>query len=136
MMADMSAITPGQALLTHVRGILDDRWPMRGTPGCAKPPDGLRLEMHPAVWYGLLTDRAVWPGLAFSSATSEVRAVEELFGTRIRIDSKLPGASWRLVVITEEILDGGKMPEATAAQYHRRAEIVHLPGDEPLSLAG
>jgi hypothetical protein len=109
----MTETTPGKALLIHVRKILDERWPMRDVPGHAKPPEGLRLELHPLAANHLFTDSSL--GWKYSDGSpSEQLAAADKFGLPVKIlGLDLEPGAWRLVIVTEEVLDGGRMPDGT-----------------------
>jgi hypothetical protein len=110
-----SDFSPARVLLCAVRDYLDERWPLRDIAGHAKPPPGLRLEMHPAVWYVLMTDLSLWQYADGADRPGAIKAAEEKFGLPIVIDHRLPERAWRLVIVTEDVLLGGKLdPPPTA----------------------
>jgi hypothetical protein len=70
-------------------------------------PPGLRLEMHPSVRQWLMTDADLltegeWP-------PEEVRT-EDFLPVPVKVTLDLKRDQWRLVIITEEVLLGGKAP--------------------------
>jgi hypothetical protein len=70
----------------------------------AKPqlPEGLRLEIHPLVYYMIMR-----------SADQGFRMVDEplkRIPMPVKITPELPRYGWRLVIVTEEVINGGLMP--------------------------
>lgn len=63
---------------------------------------GLRLEMHPKVMHALYTDPYGPPGWR----TDELAKV---FPVPLKITADVPEGTWRLVIITEEVLTGGEL---------------------------
>jgi len=94
-----------RALLTCVRDELDNRWPLRDRGG-TKPPEGLRLEMHPAVYYALLRDADLMR--YYSGGTDDMdEHLAGLFRIPVKITQDLERGHWRLVIVTEDVLKGG-----------------------------
>lgn len=102
-------MSPGKALLAAVSATLDERWPYRDR-GQPLPP-GLRLELHPAAWYALLTDHELWKfgRHVHTSLGGDIRDLAEMLGLPAEVTSKMPHGCWRLVIITEEALNGGRL---------------------------
>jgi hypothetical protein len=96
------AASPARTLLHTVREYLDEHAPLwRDFPGSL--PRGLRLEMHPSVRSAVLHELGLeWP--------PEPGAAESAFGVPVKVTTDLPEGGWRLVVVTEDVLTGGKMP--------------------------
>lgn len=107
-------IGPAKALYLAVRTALDERYPFWVTnPGTL--PDGLRVEMHPRVHYTLAADpdTYMWPrepGDLFEELYART------FSLPVRITPDLPEGTWRLVVITEDVLLGGKLDRPPTAK--------------------
>jgi hypothetical protein len=73
--------------------VAEHLWPGRPLP------EGLRLEMHPAVRHVLLRGMpAVGPDL------------DGLFDVPVVVTPLLETGAWRLVTVTEDVHTGGKMP--------------------------
>jgi hypothetical protein len=71
------------------------------------PPPGLRLEMHPSVRQWLLMDadllmEGAWPG--------EEVGPDDFLPVPVKVNLDLKRDQWRLVIVTEEVLLGGKAP--------------------------
>jgi hypothetical protein len=95
------AIGPAKLLLAAVYNYLDDRYPYwRVSPQSL--PDGLRMEMHPATRMMIMRDDESrhWP----------VDDLARVFCVPVKVTTDLPEGYWRLVVVTEDVLVGGKMP--------------------------
>lgn len=86
-------------LVTYVPGYLLERY-----GPVSEYPRGLRLEMHPSVSRLLMMDADLWlrPG---REAT-----LDDFFPVPVKVTTDLPPGSWRLVIVTEETLAGGKVP--------------------------
>jgi hypothetical protein len=75
-------------------------------------PDGIRLEMHPAVRYALMRDLDLWerPG--------RETVLEDWFPVPVKVTTDLAKDQWRLVIVTEEVLMlGGRMPPEPPVDY-------------------
>lgn len=81
-----------------------ERYAWEHTPPRGTMPDGIRVEMHPAVRYVLL-GRYV-PGYQdfvqdnYAGPLSRVQIP-------VKVNPELPRGGWRLVVVTEDVIDGG-----------------------------
>lgn len=64
-------------------------------------PEGLRLEVHPLLHRRLMQDPEGWGGSWGSLA--------EQFQVPVRITTDLPGGTWRLAIITEDVLGRGHL---------------------------
>ena len=100
-------IGPAKTLLIAVTGYLDEHYPY-WTPGGALP-GGLRLEMHPRVHYTPAQDSDTyeWPREPGDSFEELYRRT---FRLPVKITPDLPEGTWRLVVVTEDVKLGGKLP--------------------------
>lgn len=99
-MDEAAAISPAKALLIAVREYLDEHYP-HWTFAAGVLPAGLRLEMHPRVRMRIMTDAYAWdwpPG-----------GWAPVFGVPVKVTTDLPDGTWRLAVITEDVLLGGKL---------------------------
>jgi hypothetical protein len=67
-----------------------------------KRPDGLRLEMHPAIRQLLMVDPALWDGPGSQ--------LEDWFPVPVKVTTDLGKDQWRLVIVTEDVL----LSESTA----------------------
>jgi len=104
-------MTPGEAMVARVYQILTDRygpsyrWQYEGS----RLPEGLRLEIHPLTGNLLMQDPELWerdtwdvyhpPGLA------------EMFRCPVKVTPDAPAGGWRLVIVTEELIDGGTLDD-------------------------
>lgn len=61
-------------------------------------PEGLRVEMHPSVRRLLMTDPDLWGGPGWETSADDFLPVP----ARVTVDLK-PG-TWRLVIVTEDVL--------------------------------
>lgn len=102
-MDDAATIGPAKALLIAVREYLDEHYP-HWTFRVGALPEGLRLEMHPRARIMILQDRYTqdWP-------SSDWRDWGPVFGVPVKVTPDLPEGTWRLVVVTEDALTGGKL---------------------------
>lgn len=93
-----------RSLITGVRKYMREHYPsMPGVP--PELPPGLRLEMHPSVRRVLMTDPDLWePG---GGAWDE--APDHFFAPApVKVTMDIPAGTWRLVIVTEEVLLSGK----------------------------
>jgi hypothetical protein len=93
---------PARTLLDAVTGYLDKHyphWDLQGSAGAALP-EGLRLEMHPNV--RLL----IAPEAGSDFWWADMRRALRM---PVKVDADLPEGGWRLVIVTEDVLAGGKM---------------------------
>lgn len=93
-------VSPAKALLIAVREYLDEHYP-HWTFRVGALPDGLRLELHPEARNKLWRDAYTrdWP-----------HNWGTVFGVPVKVTPDLPGGTWRLVIITEDVLLGGGLP--------------------------
>lgn len=101
-------IGPAKTLLIAVTEYLDEAYPHWQTRW-GSLPDGLRLEMHPRVHYTLARDSDTheWPREPGDSFEELYRRT---FRLPVKITPDLPEGTWRLVVVTEDVKLGGKLP--------------------------
>ena len=94
-------LSPARMLLSSVRDYLNEHAPAwQNFPVGA--PRGLRLEMHPSVRRALMREFDLdWP--------AEPEAAESAYGIPVKVSEDLPEGTWRLVVVTEDVLAGGKL---------------------------
>lgn len=90
-----------RALIILVREYVSEHTPPRG----GGLPEGIRLEMHPSVRQMIL--RNVVPDFIRSVAKEPMPFSAEV---PVVITPLLPRGAWRLVVVTEDVIDGGVMP--------------------------
>lgn len=98
---------PAKALYIAVRQALDDRYPFWAANPLALP-EGLRVEMHPRAHYMLVRDPEIntWPR---EPGDSFEELYARTFRIPVKITSDLPEGYWRLVVVTEDVLLGGRL---------------------------
>jgi hypothetical protein len=65
-------------------------------------PEGIRLEIHPAVYHMLLRNMA--------EEYISMKDPLERFPLPVKVTTDVPKYGWRLVIITEEVINGGVMP--------------------------
>ena len=96
----MTAVSPAKTLLIAVREYLDERY-RHWTFRVGALPEGLRLELHPAARNRLWRDEYTrhWPD-----------DWGTVFGVPVKAAPDLPDGTWRLVIITEDVLLGGNLP--------------------------
>lgn len=70
----------------------------------AKPllPEGLRLEIHPLV-YHMLMRNAIEDFIMMGDPLKRIPVP-------VKITPEMPKYGWRLVIVTEEVINGGTMP--------------------------
>lgn len=69
-------------------------------------PEGLRLEMHPSVRYSIMRcERPTYA--AFVSGEEPTPFPEQI---PVVITPLLERGAWRLVIVKEDVINGGKMP--------------------------
>ena len=107
-MTEPGRIGPARALLIAVTECMDEQYP-GWQYRTSMPPAGLRLEMHPRVYYELVKDPDTdhWPREPGDSFEEIYRRV---FRLPVKITPDLPEGTWRLVVVTEDVKLGGKLP--------------------------
>lgn len=101
-------------LITLVNEYLRERCPhLPGVP--AELPAGLRLEMHQSVRRYLMVNADLWePGFGLSGDISE------WFRVPVKVNPELSKNTWRLVIVTEEVLlDGGLLAPETPIRLRR-----------------
>lgn len=116
-------ISPGKALVNHVYEKLTGKygpsylWYDR-VADVSRLPVGLRMEMHPSVRQRLLTD--VYLGRYGFGNTCDPfigygytgdAELQEQFRVPVKITIDLPKDTWRLVIITEEVISAGELPQ-------------------------
>jgi hypothetical protein len=101
MRVDTPEPGPAKTLQHAVRAWLDDHYPYwRTLPQTL--PDGLRLEMHPLVERLMWRDREV-----FTWGPPTVETLQSAFGVPVKVTTDLPDSTWRLAVVTEQVMLGG-----------------------------
>jgi hypothetical protein len=90
----------GKALLAHVEEKL---YELYGPASIRKLPEGLRLEMHPSVRHVL------WQDPDLTRYTDQFTDVTAHFSLPVRFTVELDALAWRLVIVTEEVIDGGQV---------------------------
>lgn len=75
-------------------------------------PEGLRVEMHPLVYRRFVQDQSMWDISSITRDPLEVLA--ERWGVPVKINPEMDLGTWRLVIVTEEVLTGGGLPDAPA----------------------
>jgi len=98
-------MTEGKALFTHIEEKLLDLY---GPPGIRRLPDGLRLELHPVTVHFIWSDMDLWR-LDGSQLQNPSQAIEDKFLLPVKVNPDLERLGWRLVIVTEELLDGGRL---------------------------
>lgn len=68
-------------------------------------PDGLRLEMHPEVYYTIFQD----PATAAWGDISSQAGLKKNFKVPVRVTTDVRAGTWRLVIVTEDVLLGGTL---------------------------
>ena len=101
-------IGPAKTLLIAVTEYLNENYPHWDIAPSVLP-DGLRLEMHPRTHYTLAQDSDTysWPREPGDSFEELYRRT---FRLPVKVTSDLPEGTWRLVVVTEDVKLGGKLP--------------------------
>ena len=80
-------------------------------------PEGLCLEMHPRVRYMILAN---WePDYNMFTSGQELPIPAQI---PVKINPELPDSTWRLAVITVEVINEGKMPAASTQSAHHNQE--------------
>ena len=106
-MTETAEITQ-KAAVDALIGLLE-RYARDHTPPLGTMPDGIRLEMHPATRHMIL--RHWTPGYTQFITGQEMPTPPKI---PVKIDMDLPEYGWRLVVVTEDVINGGIMPVTTA----------------------
>lgn len=105
--AEIAEANPAKVLLAAVTAHLDEQYPLwRTNPQTV--PAGLRMEMHPRAHYMLVRDPETntWPR---EPGDSFEELYARTFRIPVKITSDLPEGYWRLVVVTEDVLLGGRL---------------------------
>ena len=101
--AELTEKAAVDALVKVVEDYVAERWRLDGYD----LPEGLCLEMHPHVYYMILRN---WtPGYSTFVSGRELPLPAEV---PVKISPDLPDGTWRLAVITAEVINGGVMPGA------------------------
>jgi hypothetical protein len=98
----MTTVGPAKTLLIAVTEYLDEHYP-------DSLPAALRMEMRPSVYYAIMNDADTysWPR---EPGDSGEEMLTRTFTVPVRIVTDLPDGTWRLVVVTEDVLLGGGLP--------------------------
>jgi hypothetical protein len=101
----------GKALLLSVRQLLWDEYgPFWQREGGL--PEGLRLELSPQAANRLLTDSSLGWGYQASDPRPPSDQASEKFGLPVKIIGlDLEPGAWRLVIVTEKVLAGGRFAD-------------------------
>jgi hypothetical protein len=96
----VTTLSPAKMLLVAVTAYLDEHYSLWRLNE-ARLPAGLRVEMHPYVRYLIIRDEEAryWPA-------DDLKTV---FGLPVKVTPDLPDGTWRLVIVTEDVLAGGKL---------------------------
>lgn len=93
-----------RALVTRI-----ERYVIAHTPPAGSGmPDGIRLEMHPHVHYLLLRS---WIPLFSEFAEDYTAGPLSKVQIPVKVNPELPRGGWRLVVVTEDVIDSGTVPD-------------------------
>lgn len=92
-----------RALIEVIEQYILDTWPyLPRDKAIAQLPEGLRLEIHPLVYYmfmrNLMQD--------FALTANPLKRIP----VPVKITPEMPRYGWRLVIVTEEVINGGLMP--------------------------
>jgi len=68
-------------------------------------PAGLRLELHPSLYHTLWSDPELWS--LHNILRGEAAGLEGWFRIPVKSTNELLGCTWRLVIVTEEVLASG-----------------------------
>ena len=94
---------PARTLLNAITLYLRKQYPMWDRfPDIL--PAGLRLEMHPDVYYTIMRDPYTldWP-------TPDADGLSKVFRLPVKVTPDLDSGHWRLVVVTEDVKLGGTL---------------------------
>lgn len=93
-----------KAMVRYVQDYVRDEWTY------SKPPEGARLEIHPAVRILLLQDpEVIGYGRLCSDDVSLQDLLELLFKVPVKVSRELEPYTWRLVIVTEDVKTGGRL---------------------------
>lgn len=95
-------MTEAEVLVRSIRSFLNERYGPYN-----HYPENLRLEMHPTLEYPILRDVELAKTRGRFGSLSEF--FSGIFGVPCTRNAELPERSWRLVIVTEEVLTGGKL---------------------------
>jgi hypothetical protein len=99
--------SPSKTLISHVYRELTERYgPSYLWEQTGALPAGLRLEMHPRTRMTLLCD----PELNRYGMGLSDDDLEKWFRVPVKITIDVPVNTWRLVIVTEEVIDSGTLP--------------------------
>jgi hypothetical protein len=101
------------ALHAWISHILHDRWPRGGRP------EGLRLELSPLAANRVLScEHMRWDLPAFTPDMGYPEILTKKFGLPVHVMKELEPGAWRLAVVTDEMLDEGKLgPDAIVFRH-------------------
>ena len=91
-----SAVKPGDLIRAVAQKLTDEY----GQPGLRTLPENLLLEMHPSVRRALYQDPDLW--YPFGEGDPDTK-----FEVPVHVTTDLPPGTWRLVIITADVLTGG-----------------------------
>ncbi len=96
--------TAVEALFAVVRQYAREHNP----PFTPKPqlPEGIRLEMHPLVRYMIIRN------MDYRDVFTD--DLSDRVDIPVKINTELPEYGWRLVIVTEDVINGGVMPHEDA----------------------
>jgi hypothetical protein len=102
-------VSQERELLAHVTAYLREHYYLgHGMP------EGLRLELHPLAANLLYTSNDIgWTTEDGTKTITEMLAGK--FGVPVVLSRELPTGTWRLAIVTEEVLDGGELWPARPA---------------------
>lgn len=98
---DCDGWTADQQLVRHLITSVNEYVREHYMPG-EPPPDGLRLEMHPAIRRCIMMDRDLCAGPWTGGE------LPDWFPVPVKVTTDLAKNQWRLVIVTEEVLLEGK----------------------------
>lgn len=104
MTTEIDEKTAVQALIKIVEDYAMER---RRPGGGYDLPEGLVLEMHPRVMHAVM--RNWMPGYSDLVSGQQTPFLAQI---PVKISPDLPDNTWRLAVITAEVINGGEMPGA------------------------
>lgn len=100
--------SPGSELVNRVYRELTSRYGPSyrwRIPGVL--PQGLRIEIHPNIYYMMNSDRRL---IDFFNPLIPHQGVEEMFRIPLQVNLDLEEWRWRIVIVREEVIDSGEFP--------------------------